>query len=123
MATLIELGVPTRVYSVSLGGFDTHSDERGTQQRLLTELDRALTTFQTRLAATDRGRQVVTTIYSEFAGGLYGAEPSLTDLDDGDLKAGLDFRSVYASLLGSVLGAEPGGVLDGWERRVDGLFA
>ncbi|HVK36638.1 MAG TPA: hypothetical protein VM428_13370, partial [Microlunatus sp.] len=57
------------------------------------------------------------------AGGFYGAEPSLTDLDDGDLKAGLDFRSVYASLLGSVLGAEPGGVLDGWERRVDGLFA
>ena len=150
MATLIELGVPTRVYSVSLGGFDTHSDERGTQQRLLTELDRALTTFQTRLAAADRGRQVVTTVYSEFgrrvaanasdgtdhgtagpvfvlgrgvAGGLYGAEPSLTDLDDGDLKAGLDFRSAYASLLGSVLGAEPGAVLDGWEQRVDGLFA
>ncbi|HEU4546232.1 MAG TPA: DUF1501 domain-containing protein, partial [Microlunatus sp.] len=117
VATLIELGVPTRVYSVSLGGFDTHSDERGTQQRLLTELDRALTTFQTRLGATDRGRQVVTTVYSEFgrrvtanasegtdhgtagpvfvlgrgvAGGFHGAEPSLTDLDDGDLKAGLD---------------------------------
>ena len=150
VATLIELGVPTRVYSVSLGGFDTHSDERGTQQRLLTELDSTLTTFQTRLAATDRGRQVVTTVYSEFGrrvtanasdgtdhgtagpvfvlgrgvtGGFYGAEPSLTDLDEGDLKAGLDFRSVYASLLGSVLGAEPGGVLDGWEQRVDGLFA
>jgi uncharacterized protein (DUF1501 family) len=150
VATLIELGVPTRVYSVSLGGFDTHSDERGTQQRLLTELDTALTKFQARLAATERGRQVVTTVYSEFgrrvtanasdgtdhgtagpvfvlgrgvSGGFHGAEPSLTDLDDGDLKAGLDFRSVYASLLGSVLGAEPGGVLDGWEQRVDGLFA
>ena len=56
-------------------------------------------------------------------GGFYGEQPSLTDLDDGDLKAGTDFRSVYASLLGSVLGAEPGAVLDGWERRVDGLFA
>lgn len=55
-------------------------------------------------------------------GGFHGAEPSLTDLDDGDLKAGLDFRSVYASLLGSVLGAEPGQVLGGWEQRVDGLF-
>jgi hypothetical protein len=149
VASLIELGVPTRVYSVSLGGFDTHSDERGTQQRLLTELDRALSTFQARLATTDRGRQVVTTVYSEFGrrvtanasdgtdhgtagpvfvlgrgvtGGFHGAEPSLTDLDDGDLKAGLDFRSVYASLLGSVLGAEPGQVLGGWEQRVDGLF-
>ena len=150
VASLIELGVPTRVYSVSLGGFDTHSDERGTQQRLLTELDRALSTFQARLATTDRGRQVVTTVYSEFGrrvtanasdgtdhgtagpvfvlgrgvtGGFHGTEPSLTDLDDGDLRAGLDFRSVYASLLGSVLGAEPGPVLDGWEQRVDGLFA
>lgn len=149
VASLIELGVPTRVYSVSLGGFDTHSDERGTQQRLLTELDRALSTFQARLATSDRGRQVVTTVYSEFGrrvtanasdgtdhgtagpvlvlgrgvqGGFHGAEPSLTDLDDGDLKAGLDFRSVYASLLGSVLGAEPGQVLGGWEQRVDGLF-
>ena len=149
VASLIELGVPTRVYSVSLGGFDTHSDERGTQQRLLTELDRALSSFQARLATSDRGRQVVTTVYSEFGrrvtanasdgtdhgtagpvfvlgrgvtGGFHGAEPSLTDLDDGDLKAGLDFRSVYASLLGSVLGAEPGQVLGGWEQRVDGLF-
>ena len=56
-------------------------------------------------------------------GGFHGTEPSLTDLEDGDLRAGLDFRSVYASLLGSVLGAEPGPVLDGWEQRVDGLFA
>jgi uncharacterized protein (DUF1501 family) len=149
VASLIELGVPTRVYSVSLGGFDTHSDERGTQQRLLTELDSALTRFQARLATSDRGRQVVTTVYSEFGrrvmanasdgtdhgtagpvlvlgrgvtGGFHGAEPSLTDLDDGDLRAGLDFRSLYASLLGSVLGAEPGQVLGGWEQRVDGLF-
>ena len=57
VATLIEMGVPTRVYSVSLGGFDTHSDERGTQQRLLAELDAALTTFSMRLQASDRGRQ------------------------------------------------------------------
>ncbi|MDN5762316.1 MAG: DUF1501 domain-containing protein [Microlunatus sp.] len=149
VATLVEMGVPTRVYAVSLGGFDTHAGERGTQQRLLTELDRALTTFQTRLAGTDRGRQVVTAVYSEFGrrvtanasdgtdhgtagpvfvlgrgvtGGFYGAEPSLTDLDSGDLKAGMDFRSVYASLLDSVLGTDPGAVLNGWEKRVEGLF-
>ena len=66
VATLIEMGVPTRVYSVSLGGFDTHSDERGTQQALLTQLDEALTGFTTRLAATERGRQVVMMVYSEF---------------------------------------------------------
>jgi uncharacterized protein (DUF1501 family) len=60
VATLIDMGVPTRVYSVSLGGFDTHSDERETQQRLLGELDAALTRFHRRLSSNDRGRQVVT---------------------------------------------------------------
>ena len=118
VATLIEMGVPTRVYSVSLGGFDTHSDERGTQQRLLAELDGALTAFQARLRNSERGAQVVTAVYSEFgrrvvanasdgtdhgtagpvfvmgrgvSGGFHGAEPSLTDLDQGDLRAGVDF--------------------------------
>lgn len=149
VASLIEMGVPTRAYSVSLGGFDTHADERGTQQRLLTELDAALSGFQKRLQGTDRGKQVVTMVYSEFGrrvtanagegtdhgtagpvfvlgrgvrGGFKGAEPSLTDLDAGDLKATSDFRSVYASMLTHVLGTDPGRVLDGYTRQTDQLF-
>ena len=149
VANLIELGVPTRAYSVSLGGFDTHSDERATQQRLLTQLDAALSGFQRRCQGTDRGQQVVVLVYSEFGrrvrangsdgtdhgtagpvfllgrgvrGGFHGAEPSLTDLDDGDLKHSTDFRSVYASVLDGVLGTDPGRVLDGWSGRVDGLL-
>ncbi len=149
VANLIELGVPTRAYSVSLGGFDTHSDERATQQRLLTQLDAALSGFQRRCHGTDRGQQVVVLVYSEFGrrvrangsdgtdhgtagpvfllgrgvrGGFHGAEPSLTDLDDGDLKHSTDFRSVYASVLDGVLGTDPGRVLDGWSGRVDGLL-
>jgi uncharacterized protein (DUF1501 family) len=54
VATLLDMGVPTRVYSVSLGGFDTHSDERGTEERLLSELDNALTAFQRRLSSSAR---------------------------------------------------------------------
>jgi uncharacterized protein (DUF1501 family) len=150
VATLIDMGVPTRVYSVSLGGFDTHSDERATQQRLLGELDAALTNFHRRLAASERGRQVVTMIYSEFGrrvlanasegtdhgtagpvlllgrgvrGGFFGAEPSLTDLDDGDLKAEVDFRSIYATLLDHVLDADPTRILDGYSDRIDKLIA
>ena len=150
VATLIEMGVPTRVYSVSLGGFDTHSDERATQQRLLGELDRALTGFYRRLTSSDRGRQVVTMIYSEFGrrvlanasdgtdhgtagpvfvlgrgvrGGFFGAEPSVTDLDDGDLRSGTDFRSIYASLLDHVLGTDPGRILDGYGQQVANLIA
>jgi len=150
VASLVEAGVPTRAYSVSLGGFDTHADERGTQQRLLGELDQALSGFAARLATTDRGKQVVTVVYSEFGrrvvanasdgtdhgtagpvfvlgkgvlGGFRGDQPSLTDLDNGDLKAGTDFRDVYASVLHNVLGADPGAVLDGHTGQVDKLFA
>src|SRR5581483_3317425 len=39
VAACVEMGAPTRAYSVSLGGFDTHTGERATQQRLLTEVD------------------------------------------------------------------------------------
>lgn len=150
VATLIDLGVPTRVYSVSLGGFDTHSDERGTQERLLAELDTALNGFQRRLSSSDRGRQVVTMIYSEFGrrvmanasdgtdhgtagpvfllgrgvrGGFFGAEPSLTDLDAGDLKASTDFRSIYVTLLDHVLGADPARILNGYSEQIDNLIA
>ncbi|WP_433271730.1 DUF1501 domain-containing protein [Actinosynnema sp. CS-041913] len=149
VANLIEADVPTRVYSVSLGGFDTHADERDTQQRLLTELDGALTPFAQRMKRTDRGRRTVVLVYSEFGrrvrangsdgtdhgtagpvfllgdrvrGGFYGAQPSLTDLDDGDLKQTTDFRDVYATVLSDVLGTDPGRVLDDHQGRVDGLL-
>ena len=149
VAGLVEAGVPTRAYSVSLGGFDTHADERGTQQRLLTELDTALSGFVRRMRTSDRGQQVVVLVYSEFGrrvhangsdgtdhgtagpmfligdrvgGGFHGEQPSLTDLADGDLKATTDFRDVYAAVLGDVLGAEPERVLDGHTGRLDGLL-
>src|SRR5918999_2066415 len=107
VARCIELGAPSRVYSVSLGGFDTHADERGTQQELLTEVDAAVSGFLTRMTGSDRGRQVVLMAYSEFGrrvaananqgtdhgtagpvliagsgvrGGFVGEQPSLTDL-------------------------------------------
>ena len=148
VAGLVEAGVPTRAYSVSLGGFDTHADERGTQERLLGELDGALSGFAERMRRTDRGKQVVVLVYSEFGrrvhangsdgtdhgtagpvfllgdrvkGGLYGEQPSLTDLADGDLKASTDFRDVYAAVLHDVLGADPEQVLDGHQGRLEGL--
>ena len=40
-------------------------------------------------------------------GGYYGDQPSLTDLDNGDLKVTTDFRAVYAEVLDKVLGADP----------------
>ncbi|MGC9668681.1 DUF1501 domain-containing protein [Planosporangium sp. 12N6] len=150
VARCVEADVATRVYSVSLGGFDLHADEKEAQQRKLSELDTALTAFADRMARTDAGRKVVVAVYSEFGrrvranasqgtdhgtasdlfvlgspvhGGCYGAQPSLTDLDDGDLKFTTDFRDVYATLLHGVLDTDPGKVLDGWSGRIDGLLA
>jgi uncharacterized protein (DUF1501 family) len=138
VARCVEAGAPARVYSVSLGGFDTHADERGTQQRLLTEVDQAVSGFLSRMAGTDRGRGVVLMAYSEFGrrvaananegtdhgtagpvfvagtpvkGGFVGAQPSLTDLDDGDLKPTTDFRDVYATMIADVLNTDPTPVL------------
>jgi uncharacterized protein (DUF1501 family) len=143
VARCIAAGVPTRVYAVSLGGFDTHASEKGSQQALLGELDIAVSNFMTTIAAGPRAGDVVLMAYSEFGrrvranasqgtdhgtagpvfvvgspggavkGGFYGAQPSLTDLDNGDLKAGVDFRSIYAELLNRGLGADPEQILGG----------
>jgi uncharacterized protein (DUF1501 family) len=146
----VEAGVSTRVFSVSLGGFDFHADEKAAEERILSELDSAVSAFATRMGRTDRGRKVTVVIYSEFgrrvhanasdgtdhgtasnvfvlgpevAGGrLIGDQPSLTDLDNGDLKSHVDFRDLYASLLTDVLGAEPGPVLADWSGRMPGLL-
>ncbi len=136
----IEAGVPTRVYSVSLGGFDTHAAERVGQERLFKQLDEALTPFVERLAKTVAGQEVTVMVYSEFgrrvsgnaaegtdhgkagpvlvlgpkvSGGLYGEPPNLADLDDGDVRATTDFRDVIGTLLRSVLEVDPLRFLNG----------
>ena len=133
VASAIKARVPTRVHSVQLGGFDTHANERGTQQRLLQTFDDAVTPFLQEVAATPAGKDVVVA-YSEFGrrvkanasqgtdhgtagpvfvagppvkAGFYGEEPSLTDLDDGDLKPTNDFRDVYSELLSKTLQTDP----------------
>jgi uncharacterized protein (DUF1501 family) len=139
VAQCIKAGVPTKVYAVSLDGFDTHADEKGTQQSLLATLDLSLSGFLADLAAGPHGRDVVVLAYSEFGrrvaanasqgtdhgtagpvfiagtpvrGGFYGDQPSLKDLDDGDLKTTVDFRAVYGELLHRTLRADPHQVLD-----------
>jgi uncharacterized protein (DUF1501 family) len=145
VARCVEAGAATRVYSVSLGGFDLHADGKAAQQALLGKLDEPLTAFAERMAGTAAGRDVVVAVYSEFGrrvkanasdgtdhgtassllllgagvrGGLYGEPPSLTDLDDGDLRHTVDFRDVYAMLLADVLGADPERILNGWTGRL-----
>lgn len=140
VASCIDSGAPTRAYAVSTGGFDTHANERDTQQALLTRVDKAITDFRQALAGHPRASDVVVVAYSEFGrrvranasqgtdhgtagdvlvlgdrvrGGFIGEAPSLTDLVDGDLRVTTDFRGVYAALLRDVLGTDPDRVLAG----------
>jgi uncharacterized protein (DUF1501 family) len=126
VARMIAGGLPTRVYYVSQGGYDTHSNQTGTHDRLLTELALSIAAFVKDLKAQGNLNRTLLMTFSEFgrrmaengsAGtdhgaaaplfivgggihpGLYGAHPSLTGLDHGDLVHTTDFRSVYATVL------------------------
>lgn len=47
-------------------------------------------------------------------GGFYGRAPSLTDLDEGNLKTTTDFRSIYATMIKECLAYDgPQAVLKG----------
>jgi uncharacterized protein (DUF1501 family) len=149
VAQCIEAKVATRAFSVSLGGFDTHADEKQPHSALLGIMDRAVTGFLDRIAATEQGRKTTVVIYSEFGrrvkanasegtdhgaasdvmilgsgikGGLYGEPPNLSKLDDGDVKYSTDFRDIYATLLEQVLLADPERLLDKWKGRLQGLI-
>ena len=125
-AQIVGTKLGTRVLYLQHGSFDTHTTQKGTQDRLLGEFGNAVAAFYTDLAAHGNDRRVLTVTFSEFGrrvgenashgtdhgtaapvfaiggglkGGLYGTQPSLDDLDNGNLKFSTDFRSVYATLL------------------------
>jgi uncharacterized protein (DUF1501 family) len=131
IAQLIDAGLKTRVYYIELDGFDTHSQQAAAHTALLQQFGTSVRAFLddvTRLGHADR---VLVMAFSEFgrrvqenasegtdhgaaapvflAGtrvhpGLATNHPSLTELDDGDLKFHTDFRQVYATLLERWLG-------------------
>lgn len=139
-AAVIASGVGTRVIYVSLGSFDTHANQRGTQDRLLDQFGGGMKAFYDDLAAHQLDAQVLTMTFSEFGrrveenanrgtdhgtaapmfligggvkGGIYGDHPSLSDLDFGNLKWHTDFRSVYATVLERWLGVGSAPILGG----------
>lgn len=133
-------GVNSRVYNVSLNGFDTHANQLRTQNNLLKQLSEGLTAFQSDLEVHGVDQDVLVLVYSEFGrrvsenggrgtdhgkaepvfvigskvkGGLYGSAPDLLRLDDGDLRYKIDFRSIYATILDSWMGADSRQILAG----------
>ncbi|MBF6600203.1 MAG: DUF1501 domain-containing protein [Dehalococcoidia bacterium] len=150
IAQVVASGAKLRVAHVTLGGFDTHSAQRPEQEQLLGELGDALAAFYADLQALGKAGDVLTMTWSEFGrrvqenasagtdhgtaaplfvigggvrGGVYGRAPSLTDLDNGNLKFTTDFRSVYATLLERWCGAPSQDVLGARYPLIDGLIA
>lgn len=146
VAGLIRGGLQTRIYYVSVGGFDTHAGQVGRQDNLLERVSTGLAEFQATLESDGTADRVTTLVFSEFgrrvgenasAGtdhgtaapmflmgksvkpGLHGVTPSLTDLDNGDLKFTTDFRGVYASVLEDWFGVESRTVLGHSFDRLD----
>ena len=144
VAKLVAAGAPTRVWSVSLGGFDTHSDEKGSQSVLLGVVSQGISKFMSQMRASNRSKDVVVLVYSEFGrrvranasdgtdhgtsgpvfvvgervkGGFYGEQPSLNQLQNDDLAVTSDFRDIYASILEKVLGTQAERVLGSWKGR------
>ncbi|TNF29383.1 MAG: DUF1501 domain-containing protein [Bacteroidetes bacterium] len=128
VARMIKGGLGTKVYLVTIDGFDTHANQPEMHQTLLTDLADSVTAFYQDLAAGGRDNDVLSMTISEFGrrpeqnasdgtdhgaaapamffgpalegNGFLGEHPSLTELDPyGNLQHNVDYRQLYASVL------------------------
>jgi uncharacterized protein (DUF1501 family) len=140
VAKLIKQDFGTRVYYVTIGGFDTHASQADKHAELLQELGQAVGAFFQQIKDGEHDKRVVLMTFSEFGrrvkengsrgtdhgaasclfvagpavkGGPVGDHPKLDDLDSGDLRFGIDFRRVYATLLDQWLKVDSKAVLNG----------
>jgi len=143
VSSMIRAGLKTRVYYVSHGSFDTHAGQGGSNGRhaqLLGQFAQSVQAFYKELKAQGNDGRVLTMSFSEFGRrvgqnqsqgtdhgtaapmfafgpmirpGVIGDHPSLRDLDQGDLKFRIDFRSVYAGILEQWMKADSKKVLGG----------
>jgi uncharacterized protein (DUF1501 family) len=138
VAAMIRGGLATRIYYVATSGFDTHANQVATHDNLLGRFGESVRKFQQTLESDGTADRVLTLVFSEFGrrvqqnasggtdhgtaapmfligkrvnAGIYGDLPNLDDLDRGDLKYEIDFRSVYASVLSDWFAVDPKPVL------------
>jgi len=129
------------VVRLTLGSFDTHANQLGTQGNLLKQLGEGLAALREALVEIGRWDSTVIATYAEFGrrpkenqsggtdhgtasahfvlggsvkGGLYGAAPALDRLDgNGNLPFAVDFRGYYATFLDRWWGIDSKAVLNG----------
>lgn len=132
LAETITGGLGVKVGYITIGGFDTHSDQKSQHARLMQSVSDGLKAFWDDLAAHEKADDVMIMTWSEFGrrvpengsngtdhgtagpqfiignglrGGHWGDPLNLNDLDKGNLKYTTDFRSVYATVMDGWLGA------------------
>ncbi len=127
ISKFIGSGLKTRVYYVSLSGFDTHAGQQNQQNRQFKVYGDAVAAFVKDLRQTGKLDDTLVMTFSEFGrrveqnasngtdhgtannvllfggklrkAGIFNQAPDLARLDNGDLKYQIDFRQVYATLL------------------------
>jgi uncharacterized protein (DUF1501 family) len=139
VSQLLKSGSQARVYYTLHGGFDTHSNQLYTHASLLREFAEAMKAFLDDLRSAQLDDRVLVLAFSEFGrrvkendskgtdhgtagpvflagsnvqAGLIGKPPSLTDLEDGDLKGQFDFRQIYSAILNDWLQIDALSVLE-----------
>jgi uncharacterized protein (DUF1501 family) len=134
IASLINAGLDTTFYYISLGGFDTHINQKNNHNRLLNTLAGGVSAFCEDLKKKNEFGNTLIMVFSEFGRrvkqnasngtdhgaanvmfliggslkqkGVLNSVPDLSKLDDGNLTHEIDFRSVYATLLSNWLGTD-----------------
>jgi uncharacterized protein (DUF1501 family) len=127
VSKFINSGLKTRVYYVSLSGFDTHVNQNQQQGRLLKQYAEGMNAFIKDLHQHNKLEDTLVMTFSEFGRrvaqnasngtdhgtannmflfggrlkkqGIYNAAPDLANLENGDLKYKVDFREVYGTIL------------------------
>ena len=149
-AQLIEADLGSRVFYVTLDGFDTHAGQLVVHANLLMELSDAMTAFFKDMDARGHRDRILMMTFSEFgrrakenlsAGtdhgsaapmflvggrvkpGLIGDHPSLSDLLMDKLKHHTDFRQVYATILDQWLEVPSAKILGAEFKAIDCLKA
>lgn len=152
VAALIAAEMPTRLYYVSYQGnqFDTHVQQADLHSRLLMYTADAVRGFMEDVKRIGRANDVAVMMFTEFGrrveengslgtdhgtatpmfivgkgvkGGFHGRHPSLTDLDDGNMKMTMDFRRVYATMIREWLGYQDASAILKGRFETLGVFA
>ncbi len=128
LARLIKGNLGTKVYMISMGGFDTHGNQPLAHEQLMTSLSVAINNFYEDVAFTQQDEKVLSMTFSEFGRRIFengsngtdhgkaaptlffgaglngsafvGEHPSLDNPNNrGNLEYTMDFRDLYATVL------------------------